>query len=59
MYAIACSLVGHVLLIVSALPPVIKNGESALAAFTIGLVIMGLGTGGFKYVRRLFFLDPN
>ncbi|KAF2459471.1 oligopeptide transporter [Lineolata rhizophorae] len=48
MVAIACALVGHVILIVSALPPVIQNPDGAIAAFSVGLVIMGMGTGGFK-----------
>ncbi|KAI9734231.1 MAG: hypothetical protein M1834_002333 [Cirrosporium novae-zelandiae] len=46
--SIAVALVGHVILIISALPPVIDNPHGAIAAFSIGLVIMGLGTGGFK-----------
>ncbi|KIX05842.1 uncharacterized protein Z518_03815 [Rhinocladiella mackenziei CBS 650.93] len=46
--AIACAVVGHVILTASAAPSVIKHGDSALAAFTIGLIIMGVGTGGFK-----------
>lgn len=46
--AIVCALVGHVILTASAAPSVIKNGDSALAAFSIGLIIMGVGTGGFK-----------
>ncbi|KIV90038.1 hypothetical protein PV10_07384 [Exophiala mesophila] len=46
--AIACALLGHVILTASAAPSVIKHSGSALAAFTIGLVILGVGTGGFK-----------
>ncbi|DAA77274.1 TPA_exp: putative MFS peptide transporter [Trichophyton benhamiae CBS 112371] len=48
MYSIACALVGHTILIISAIPPVIKNPNGALPCFVIGLVIMGVGTGGFK-----------
>lgn len=48
MYSIACALVGHILLVISAIPPVIGKGSSAMGAFAVGLVIMGLGTGGFK-----------
>ncbi|KAK2814077.1 hypothetical protein FQN50_000481 [Emmonsiellopsis sp. PD_5] len=47
MYSIACALVGHTILIVSALPPVIQRG-GGIGAFAVGLVIMGIGTGGFK-----------
>lgn len=48
MVAIGFALVGHVVLIVSALPPVITNPNGAVAAFSVGLVIMGIGVGGFK-----------
>ncbi|TDL26999.1 PTR2-domain-containing protein [Rickenella mellea] len=46
--AVAIALFGHCLLIISALPPVIANNHGALACFTIAIVIMGCGTGGFK-----------
>ncbi|KAF7714527.1 Uncharacterized protein PECH_008417 [Penicillium ucsense] len=46
--AIACSFVGHIFLIVSALPPVIKTSGGSMGCFVVGLVIMGVGTGGFK-----------
>jgi dipeptide/tripeptide permease len=46
--AIVCALVGHVILTASAAPSVIAHGSSALAAFAIGLIILGVGTGGFK-----------
>ncbi|EER27641.1 hypothetical protein D8B26_006266 [Coccidioides posadasii str. Silveira] len=48
MWSIACAMVGHIILIISALPPVIAKGPSALAAFAVGVVVMGIGTGGFK-----------
>lgn len=50
MYSIVCALVGHLLLVISAIPPVIKEPNGAVACFSIGLVVMGIGTGGFKYV---------
>jgi proton-dependent oligopeptide transporter, POT family len=46
--AVGIGIVGHVLLIVSALPPVISNAQGSLVCFVIALIIMGLGTGGFK-----------
>ncbi|CZR65601.1 probable MFS peptide transporter, putaitve [Phialocephala subalpina] len=46
--SIGIALVGHVILIISALPPVITNPNGAIAAFAIGIVIMGIGVGGFK-----------
>lgn len=32
----------------SAIPPVIVKPNAAIAIFSVGLVIMGIGTGGFK-----------
>lgn len=46
--SVAIALVGHVLLIVSAVPGVITNPNASLGVFVIALIIMGLGTGGFK-----------
>jgi POT family proton-dependent oligopeptide transporter len=46
--SIACALVGHVILIVSAIPAVISKPGGSIACFSIGLIIMGVGTGGFK-----------
>ncbi|KAF9269554.1 PTR2-domain-containing protein [Marasmius fiardii PR-910] len=45
--AIVITLIGHILLIVCALPGVIEH-KSATAAFVIAMIIMGLGTGTFK-----------
>ncbi|KAF3386357.1 putative peptide transporter ptr2 [Penicillium rolfsii] len=46
--SIACALVGHIILIVSAIPNVIAKPGGSIACFSIGLIIMGVGTGGFK-----------
>ena len=46
--AILCAIIGHVILTASAAPSVIDHPNGAIAAFSIGLVIMGIGTGGFK-----------
>lgn len=46
--SIAIALVGHVILIISAIPPVIVHPTGAITAFSIGIVIMGIGVGGFK-----------
>ncbi|KAL4915464.1 oligopeptide transporter [Aspergillus aurantiobrunneus] len=48
MFSIVAALIGHVILIVSAIPSVISNPNGAIACFSIGLIIMGIGTGGFK-----------
>ncbi|RDX54549.1 oligopeptide transporter [Lentinus brumalis] len=46
--AVGIALVGHVLLIISAVPGVIEHSHGSLACFIIAIIIMGLGTGGFK-----------
>jgi POT family proton-dependent oligopeptide transporter len=46
--AVAITLVGHVILIISAIPPVIVHPKVALAALCLAILVMGLGTGGFK-----------
>ncbi|KAK6535698.1 hypothetical protein TWF694_002148 [Orbilia ellipsospora] len=46
--AVGIAMVGHVLLVVSALPSVIDNPNGALGCFAVAIVIMGIGTGGFK-----------
>lgn len=48
MVAIGVAIVGHIILILSAIPPVIVHPDGAIACFAIGLVIMGIGVGGFK-----------
>ncbi|RPD65524.1 oligopeptide transporter [Lentinus tigrinus ALCF2SS1-7] len=46
--SVAIALFGHVLLVISAVPGVINHAHGALACFIIAIIIMGLGTGGFK-----------
>lgn len=46
--SIAIAVIGHVILIIAAIPSVIVNPGAALACFTVGIVIMGVGVGGFK-----------
>ena len=48
LISIAVALVGHIILTASAAPQVITNTNGSLAAFLLGLIIMGVGTGGFK-----------
>ncbi|KAL0577272.1 hypothetical protein V5O48_004700 [Marasmius crinis-equi] len=45
--AVAITLVGHVLLIVCAVPGVIE-AKGAIGCFVVALIVMGLGTGLFK-----------
>ncbi|VDB95653.1 unnamed protein product [Peniophora sp. CBMAI 1063] len=46
--SVAIALVGHVVLIISAIPPVLEKPNGALGALVVAILIMGLGTGGFK-----------
>lgn len=46
--SVIVSIIGHVILTASAAPSVMAHPHSALGAFIVGLIIMGLGTGGFK-----------
>ncbi|MCJ1329988.1 hypothetical protein MMC10_006669 [Thelotrema lepadinum] len=48
LISILIALVGHVILTASAAPMVITNQPGSLGAFLVGLIIMGIGTGGFK-----------
>ncbi|CAI7639620.1 unnamed protein product [Penicillium glandicola] len=48
MSSIGCALLGHIILVISAIPKVIANPQGSIACFSIGLIIMGVGTGGFK-----------
>jgi POT family proton-dependent oligopeptide transporter len=42
------AVIGHIVLIFSAIPQVISKPNAAMGIFAVGLVIMGIGTGGFK-----------
>lgn len=46
--ALGIAILGHIILVISAIPPVITKPNSSLATFIIGLIIMGIGTGSFK-----------
>lgn len=48
LYSVIVAEIGHVILVASSAPSVLDNPNSALAAFIIGLLVMGLGTGTFK-----------
>jgi len=41
-YAIRFALLGHSILVISAMPFMILNPNAALAVFTVGLIIMGM-----------------
>ncbi|KAB8231450.1 putative MFS peptide transporter [Aspergillus alliaceus] len=46
--AIAFAMVGHIVLIIASLPQVIVHPGPALGCFIFGLVLFGMGVGGFK-----------
>jgi POT family proton-dependent oligopeptide transporter len=46
--SIAIAILGHIILVISSIPPVITHQTACFAVFMIGVIIMGLGTGGFK-----------
>ena len=46
--ALVIALVGHVILIISAIPSVIVHPNAALATLCVAIIVIGLGTGGFK-----------
>lgn len=48
LYSIFIAIAGHVILTASAAPAVIAHPNQAMGAFVVGLIVMGLGTGGFK-----------
>lgn len=46
--SIAVAILGHIILVISAVPTVITNSSACFGVFMVGVIIMGLGTGGFK-----------
>ncbi len=46
--SIFIAIIGHIILIISTLPSVIVHPNGAVACFAIGIIIFGIGTGGFK-----------
>lgn len=47
-YGVFVAQIGHILLVISAIPGVLDNLQGAKACFIIALIIMGTGTGVFK-----------
>ncbi|KAL9135668.1 MAG: hypothetical protein Q9175_003131 [Cornicularia normoerica] len=46
--SIFIAIVGHIILIIATIPSVIAHPDGSIAAFSIGLIIFGVGVGGFK-----------
>jgi proton-dependent oligopeptide transporter, POT family len=47
-YSLVLALIGHILMVISSVPGVIDKPHSSIGVFALSLVVMGLGTGGFK-----------
>lgn len=47
-YAIVIATLGHIIIVISAIPQVIGNSGGSLAAFIVGLIFFGVGVGFFK-----------
>ncbi|KAF2838769.1 putative MFS peptide transporter [Patellaria atrata CBS 101060] len=47
-WAIFLAICGHIILVISAIPPVIVHSKTAVGIFSVGLILLGLGTGCFK-----------
>jgi POT family proton-dependent oligopeptide transporter len=46
--ALGIAIFGHIILVISAIPPVITKPSTSMGVFIVGLIIMGVGTGAFK-----------
>jgi POT family proton-dependent oligopeptide transporter len=46
-YALVIDIIGHIILIISAVPGVIQS-DGALGAMIVAIIVIGFGTGGFK-----------
>ena len=46
--SIFVAILGHIIIIIAAIPQVIVHPQGAIACFAVGLIIFGMGTGGFK-----------
>ncbi|KAJ7176328.1 peptide transporter PTR2A [Mycena crocata] len=46
--AVCIALIGHIILIIAAVPGIVEHPDTSLLIFLVALVIMGLGTGLFK-----------
>lgn len=46
--ALAVAIFGHIILVIAAIPQVIRHPTGAMSCFAIAIIIMGAGTGAFK-----------
>jgi len=43
MVAIGFAMIGHIIIIVAAIPSVIKNSSGALGCLSVGIIFFGIG----------------
>lgn len=53
------AMVGHILLVISAIPDVLTDSSGALGCFAVAIVIMGFGTGFFKSNCSVIIADQR
>jgi proton-dependent oligopeptide transporter, POT family len=46
--ALGIDIIGHIIVVISAIPPVITTQHGSLACLIIAILVIGFGTGGFK-----------
>jgi proton-dependent oligopeptide transporter, POT family len=46
--SIGIAILGHVFIIIAAIPQLIDHPNAAVGVFAVGIVIFGVGAGGFK-----------
>lgn len=46
--ALGIDIIGHIVLILAAIPPIIVNPDASVALLIVAILIIGVGTGGFK-----------
>ncbi|KAK3114750.1 hypothetical protein LTR53_006593 [Teratosphaeriaceae sp. CCFEE 6253] len=46
--SIGVAMFGHVLIVISAIPAIVRHPSGALGCFSVGLIFFGIGVGGFK-----------
>lgn len=47
-WSVFVAVIGHILLVICSVPTVIVHSHGALACFIVAVIVMGVGTGGFK-----------
>lgn len=48
LWSILIAIIGHIFIVVASIPQMIVRPNAAIGVFSIGLIIFGVGTGGFK-----------